>query len=268
MRNLISSPFHSIRAFISYVLIFVAPIWALVSFLGSVDFVMSYAEPIVGVLHSWWGVIALIIAGFVLLAWDSYRRQSENTTSLDLVADAPGENAARHPILPEVDSEEVEKLRTRLREVEQEHEELIAEYDALEEEHEQLTSQFVREQQLKQSAHNLSEGLFGFAKSRKDKSELLQKRLDVAVENNAAEDAVKRLAQEKSQYDENVNYNYQQRIEPSVRALLKDVEQQGWCDAEERKEIEDMLTSDSGIAPPYERILQGAARIGAFGRRL
>ena len=274
MRNLISSPFHSIWAFISYVLIFVAPIWALVSFLGSVDFVMSYAEPIVGVLHSWWGVIALIIAGFVLLAWDSSRRQSENTTSLDLVAADPREGAAQHPVLPEVNSEEVEKLKDELREVEQEyatlqkaHEELEVENDALNQENEQLAGHFLQEGPLREHARNLSIKLFGLAKTRENISQSLQVRLGAAQKADAAED-VRKLAQEKSYREKNFNLSYQQDFEPSIRALLTDLERQGWCDAEERREIGSLLISDSGGAPSNEQIRQGAARIAAFGKRL
>lgn len=171
------------------------------------------------------------------------------------------------------ESDELKQVKDKLHGVEREyealqkeHEELIADYDELNKQYEQLASLLIGEQQLKQEAHNLSEGLFGFAKSRKGRSDTLRRFLDTAVKENKAEEEVERIAQEKTQYDTETDHRYQQHYEPRIRALLSAVERRGWCDAGERKEIENIF-NDSTITPD-ERIRRGAARIGAFGKRI
>jgi hypothetical protein len=115
VRNLIPSPLRSVPAFVGYLLIFIAPLWALIAFLGSVDFVVSYADFIVGALHSWWGILLLIVTGFALLAWDNYKR---------LAASDGKEASARS-----ADAEDVGQLRTQLDDAKQEIDRLRIELD-------------------------------------------------------------------------------------------------------------------------------------------
>lgn len=81
---------------------------------------MGYADTIAGVLQNWWGITALIVTGFALLAWDNYKRHSGNSDSLNLTKPSPEETVTNGSIPSEEDSGELQKLRTRLRETEQE----------------------------------------------------------------------------------------------------------------------------------------------------
>ena len=153
------------------------------------------------------------------------------------------------------ESDELKQLKNDLQEVRQErdslreeHKELIAEKNALEEEYELLASQFVQEERLKQRARQVSDSLFRFAETRNSRR-------------NALSDQVK------GQYDSDTNFRYHRYLEAGVRALLRDLERYGWCDAEERKEIENIFESDSE-GSPNERIIRGAARLAEFGKRL
>jgi 5-bromo-4-chloroindolyl phosphate hydrolysis protein len=114
VRNLIPSPLRSVPAFVGYLLIFIAPLWALIAFLGSVDLVVSYADFIVSALHSWWGILVLIVTGFALLAWDNYKRHaaSDGKESPALRADAEDIGQLRAQ-LGEA-KEEIDRLRIEL----------------------------------------------------------------------------------------------------------------------------------------------------------
>jgi hypothetical protein len=114
VRNLIPSPLRSVPAFVGYLLILIAPLWALIAVLGSVDLVVSYADSIVRVLDSWWGILVLIVTGFALLAWDNYKRHaaSDGKESSALRADAEDVGQLRAQ-LGEA-KEEIDRLRIEL----------------------------------------------------------------------------------------------------------------------------------------------------------
>jgi hypothetical protein len=107
MRNLITSPLHSVWAFIGYVLIFVIPLWKIISFLGDLHFVMGYAVPVGNFLATGWGTALLIIVGFGCLIYANYRQRSAPSTPAE--ASAPTEEQ-----VPATESEESRAAKERL----------------------------------------------------------------------------------------------------------------------------------------------------------
>jgi hypothetical protein len=151
-------------------------------------------------------------------------------------------------------AEELERLATRLGEVEQERNELRAE-------NQQLKSQ--ADEELKQESRRLSDELFRFAKERDKDDPQHDPNYPIWV---AETEEQRRLESAKARHDEETWSQYRQRYEGAVRALLVALERCEWCDAEERKEIEGEL--NTFWRSPSQRMEQVAARLSAFGKRL
>ncbi len=155
---------------------------------------------------------------------------------------------------PPTGSEELEDLRAKLREVEQERDELEAE-------NKRLGSQ-PGDEDLKDRALRLSAELFRFVEQRDEDDP--KGKLNAALSSG---ENVWETSQVKGDYDNETAARYHQYYEPDVRALLNALERRGWCDAEERKEIENTFASGF-MSTPTERIRRGAARMAAFGNRI
>lgn len=106
-------------AFVAYFLIAVKPVWSLVSFFGNVDFLIGYLAPIGNFLATGWGTLVLIVSGFSLLFYVVYKQQTESQTAGKGLPESQPSGEAQ------------KQLEERLREVEQERDELRAENEGI-----------------------------------------------------------------------------------------------------------------------------------------
>ncbi|MEJ7872360.1 MAG: hypothetical protein WKF67_08875 [Rubrobacteraceae bacterium] len=70
-----------------------------------------------------------------------------------------------------------------------------------------------------------------------------QSRLDAAMKVSATSEKAWEASQAKGNFDNETNAQYNRQYEADVRALLNALEWQGWCDSEERKDIESTFVS-------------------------
>jgi len=120
VRNILPpSPFRSVRTFLVYCLTLSTPVWALLSFAGVVDLIRDHADLIGGVLAHPVGMWIPVVVGFILLIRINYRERAEPHASPEATAESEAEENPSLAASP-TEPEEVERLKTRLREVEQE----------------------------------------------------------------------------------------------------------------------------------------------------
>jgi hypothetical protein len=103
VRNILPpSPFRSVWTFLVYCLTLSTPVWKLLSFLGVVDLIATYADDIGTVLAHPLGMWIPVAVGFALLMFINYRERRTVSSS--------SEASASTPMLESTASKEVERL--------------------------------------------------------------------------------------------------------------------------------------------------------------